>query len=54
MIDENLLAMLVCPTCKQPLYEKDNKLICNSCKLSYPIIDGIPVLLITEAQKENN
>ena len=52
-IDENLLAILVCPVTKQPLEydEANNRLISKSAKLSFPIIDGIPVMLPEEAEK---
>ena len=45
----------VCPKCKSSLKldkEKDKeRLICNECKLAYPIKDNIPVMLIEEAEK---
>lgn len=46
-----LLAILVCPKCKGELEyrEADAKLICHSCRLSYPVRDDIPVMLIDEA-----
>jgi uncharacterized protein YbaR (Trm112 family) len=53
MIDKKLLDILVCPKCKGDLeYDKKNdRLICNECKLAYPIKDDIPVMLIDEAEK---
>ena len=55
MINKDLLDILVCPKCKSSLKldkEKDKeRLICNECKLAYPIKDGIPVMLIEEAEK---
>ena len=52
-MDENLLKILVCPVTKGPLvYEKKkNELISKSAKLAYPIKNGIPVLLESEARK---
>lgn len=50
MIDKDLLKILVCPKSKKPLIEKDNELICKESKLAYPIIEGIPILLIEEAR----
>ena len=54
--DSKLLDILVCPKCKGDLNLTDEKdgLICDACKLNYPIRDGIPVMLIEEAQKINN
>ncbi len=53
MLDKKLLAILVCPLCKAKLeMEKTHKeLICNKCKLAYPIDDGIPVMLVNSARK---
>ncbi len=52
-IAQELLKILVCPLCKGELNydEKNNQLICFESKLIYPVIDGIPVMLINEAQK---
>ncbi|MCK4421802.1 Trm112 family protein, partial [candidate division WOR-3 bacterium] len=48
MISKELLDILVCPKCKGDLkYDKENnRLLCNKCKLAYPIKDDIPVMLI--------
>ncbi len=55
MIDKDLLEILACPKCKQPVREEGNQLICTNpqCGLRYPIRDGIPVMLIDEAEKPN-
>lgn len=54
-IDPELLEILACPKCKQPVEEKtrgsDELLVCTApdCRLAYPVRDGIPVMLIDEA-----
>jgi hypothetical protein len=55
-IDVELLKILVCPNCQGELNydQKDQELICNECKLAYPIKNKIPVMLIEEARKINN
>lgn len=52
MIDEKLLSILVCPVTKAPLdYDKDKQeLVCKASGLAYPIRDGIPVMLESEAR----
>lgn len=52
-IPEKLLEKLACPACKQKLryQEKNNRLVCDNCLLAYPIVDEIPVLLVSEAEK---
>ena len=51
-MDQALLDVIVCPLCKGKLmYEKEaSRLVCQFDKLAYPIRDGIPVMLIDEAQ----
>ncbi len=52
-LDKELLDILACPKCKGDLeYNKKNeKLICNKCRLNYGIQDDIPNMLIDEAEK---
>jgi LSD1 subclass zinc finger protein len=54
MLDKELLDILVCPTCKQPLTysEAQQTLRCSACRRVYPVRDGIPVLLVEEAKVE--
>ena len=50
-ISKELLDILACPKCKGDvrLTEKQDGLVCQACKLIYPIKDDIPVMLIEEA-----
>ena len=52
-MDQKLLDILACPVCKGPLqYERDTaELICRADRLSFPIRDGIPVMLEEEAAR---
>lgn len=51
-MDPKLLAQLVCPVTKGPLdYMREKaELISRSARLAYPVRDGIPILLETEAR----
>jgi len=51
MIAKDLLEILVCPACKQPLEyrESPESLKCKQCRRVYPVKDDIPVMLIDEA-----
>ncbi|MEW6170103.1 MAG: Trm112 family protein [Candidatus Omnitrophota bacterium] len=51
MIDKELLAILACPACKADVELKDEKIVCTKCKRRYPIKDGIPIMLIDEAEQ---
>ncbi|GGA77511.1 UPF0434 protein [Neiella marina] len=53
--DRKLLDILACPVCKGKLDytttpEGEESLVCHFDRLAYPIDEGIPVLLETEAK----
>ena len=43
---ETLLETLRCPSCRASLTSLDGSLYCAHCNITYPIIDGIPRLLL--------
>lgn len=51
-VSQELLDILACPKCKGDLRLTGAKdgLICDTCKLVYPIKEDIPIMLIDEAQ----
>ena len=55
-MDKKLLDILACPKCKTAVRQEEDRLICTNpdCGLRYPIRDGIPVMLIEEAEKAND
>ena len=52
-ISEELLEILVCPQCHGDLtYDRAaEKLTCPACRLRYPIVEDVPVMLIEEAER---
>lgn len=51
MLSAKLLSLLVCPVCKesvQPLCD-GSALACRACGLAFPVREGIPVMLASEA-----
>ncbi|MGB9589864.1 MAG: DUF2520 domain-containing protein [candidate division WOR-3 bacterium] len=52
-LDPRLLEVLACPKCKGELeYRKDESvLLCHACRLRFRIDDGIPIMLIEEAEE---
>lgn len=54
-MESHLLDILVCPLCKGPLqYDRPaQELICKGDKLAFPVRDGIPVMLESEARPLN-
>jgi uncharacterized protein YbaR (Trm112 family) len=50
-LSQQLLNVLVCPKCKGELQvSAEEQLLCAHCKLAYPVRDGVPIMLIDEAQ----
>jgi len=55
-MDHRLIALLVCPVCKGPLQlrrdaeSRPTDLLCPADQLAFPIRDGIPVMLESEAR----
>lgn len=51
-MDTKLLELLVCPVTKGPLdYNREKQeLVSRSARLAYPVRDGLPVLLESEAR----
>ena len=56
MIKKELLDLLRCPVCvkeEKGILEQVREvwLVCNSCERKYPIVEDIPVMLITEGDR---
>jgi uncharacterized protein len=49
-ISDELLNILACPACKTPVRLVGEKLVCDECKRRYRIENGIPIMLIDEAE----
>jgi uncharacterized protein len=51
-VDPRLLEILVCPLTKSPLrYDRRaQELISDQAGLAYPILDGIPIMLVDKAR----
>ena len=54
LIDPELLELLACPACDSrppvKLDEQSARLVCTECGRRYPIRDGIPIMLVDEAE----
>jgi uncharacterized protein len=53
VLDGRLLEILACPVCKGPLQVNREAavLVCRLDRLAYPVRDGIPVMLESEARQ---
>ena len=53
MISQQLLEILACPKCHTKLeFREPDQLRCPMDRILFPIVDGIPVLLIEEGKPE--
>jgi hypothetical protein len=52
-LDPELLEILVCPNDRGNIeyHEAEQLIVCLTCGYRYPVRDGIPVMLIDEAEK---
>lgn len=52
VISKELLEILACPACKNEVHlTEDGKwLVCSHCKLKYPVMEDIPVMLVDKAE----
>lgn len=52
-MDKKQIELIACPECQGRLiYDKNSKeLLCEQCKLAFPVEDGIPALMIERARK---
>ena len=50
-LSNQILRVLACPACRGALSEAGDHLLCPACSLRFPVRDGIPVLLLSEAEK---
>lgn len=55
-MDVRLLELLVCPVCKGPLehlrppLQAQQELVCRADRLAFPVRDGMPLMLESEAR----
>ena len=52
-IDPGLLEILACPVDHAPVTDAGSHLVCPSCGRRYPVRDGIPVMLVSEATRSS-
>jgi uncharacterized protein len=52
MLDARLLEIMACPLCKGPLLSNRDAqvLVCRADRLAFPVRDGVPVMLESEAR----
>jgi len=49
-LDASVVPQLACPACHGELNFDASRLICSGCRRAYPVVDGIPALIVERAQ----
>ena len=49
-MDKELLKILACPACRGSVFLREDKIECSQCHRRYPVKNGIPVLIVEEAE----
>lgn len=50
MVDESLIKILCCPACRSAVHLAQDWIVCDGCGRRYPVREGIPIMLISEAE----
>lgn len=50
-LDQSVIEMLACPACRVSLLLQGTSVFCSACGRSYPVVDGIPVLIAERAEQ---
>ena len=50
LLDQDLLDILACPACRAGVRLEGERIVCTSCGRRYPVRDGIPIMLVDEAE----
>jgi len=48
-LDQWLVEILACPACRAKVRVQAEQIVCDGCGRRYPVRDGIPIMLISEA-----
>lgn len=48
-LSSEIITMLACPKCKGEVAVTEKGIICQNCRLIYPVQEDIPIMLVEEA-----
>ena len=49
-LDPSIVPQLACPGCRSGLFLEASHLVCAGCRRTYPVVDGIPGLIVERAE----
>jgi len=52
--DASVVSQLACPACHSGLRLDGSRLACAGCGRAYPIVDGIPVMIVGRSEMSLN
>jgi uncharacterized protein len=50
-VDQRLLDLMACPACHGAVHQDGERIVCDDCGRRYPVRDGIPIMLVEEAEE---
>lgn len=53
-LPQSLLEILVCPVDKTKVYPEGTRLVCPECGRAYPVLNGIPHMIVDEAVSQSS
>ena len=48
--DPSVVDLLACPACLGDLRMEEARLVCKGCGRAYPVVDGVPALIVEQAE----
>ena len=48
-VDKNLMKILACPQCKGEIKEIVMFLVCENCKLAFPVLEDVPDMVLEDS-----
>ena len=48
-VDKNLMKILACPQCKGDVKEIGMFLVCENCKLAFPVLEDVPDMVLEDS-----
>jgi len=54
MLNKEILKIIACPKCKKDVILKEDRIVCTNCGRQYPIKNNIPIMIVEEAELNEN
>ena len=51
VVDKKLMKILACPECRGEVKEVGMFLVCEKCKLAFPVLEDVPDMVVEDSWK---